>query len=719
MTMSASVTPSLTLLRGDYMAISNQNILRRNQSKKPILITFAVLIFLLFLIISYALYCIMDYKYTNSISELDFSDYIIAISSMSSGNFHLQFTFNVLLEILKEQLSLWYVYTGCCAVAFIYITSRSRNDWKNMEHGSARWADNYEIKQLQSQSCKGIPLAKDTYLPLDSDIAANLNEIVIGGSGAGKSFRKIKPDILQMNGSYVITDPKGELYRDCAKLLKKKRYDVKVLNLVNLKYSNSYNPFAYITNEDDVVNVASLFMKNTCGEGEKEDFFTGAAQKLLIALMMYLFKSDNEIKTFGRIIRLLNSIRYKNGAIDMGCELARCLNKHATEYPNDIASINWGGMQGNAQETQSSINEVLSTRLSLFGTTGLDAITSTDEMNFDDIGLKKTAIFLIIPAARNTYKVICNLFYSQLFERLMRVAENKYDGCLPKLVSCELDEFANIGEIPTFDKILAVARSYNIRICIVLQGLSQLKALYEKEYDGIIGNCDTFTLLGSKDKETLDYVSDKLGKITARNDSRSYNRGSMQGGGGQDTEAVSERPLLYPDEIKKAIKPNAKTRKYGGSSIIFVGYEYPMYLCKFDTVNHPLFAECGSKYPSYRKNNTYVEEVYTPIWEKRIKQYNEMYCELKENDEISKKNFDIQAEIQNESEQKQMEKEFNANNPVIAPALIPTEKEYKDYTYSSDRADYDLVSDFDDDYDDEIYEDIAPIVEKLVYAGGE
>ena len=162
----------------------------------------------------------------------------------------------------------------------------------------------------------------------------------------------------------------------------------------------------------------------------------------------------------------------------MSCELARCLNEHATKYPYDIASTNWGGMQGNAQETQSSINEVLSTRLSLFATTDLDAITSTDEMDFDKVGVEKTAIFLIIPSARNTYKVVCNIFYSQFFERLRKVADLKYDGCMPLLVSCEMDEFANIGEIPAFENTLAVARSYNLRICIVLQGLSQLKAIY-------------------------------------------------------------------------------------------------------------------------------------------------------------------------------------------------------------------------------------------------
>ena len=305
---------------------------------------------------------------------------------------------------------------------------------------------------------------------------------------------KIKRDILQMNGSYVVTDPKGELYRDCAKVLEEHGYKVRVLNLVNINYSNSYNPFAYITSEQDVVNIASLFMKNTAGEGEKSDFFSEAAGKLLVALMLYLFKAENEIKTFGRVIRLLNSIRYKNGNIDMSCELARCLKKHATLYPNDATSINWSGMQANAQETQSSINEVLSTRLHLWAETDLDAITSTDEMDFDSIGKELTAIFLIIPAARNPYKVVSNIFYSQLFERL------KHTGCLPKLVSFESDEFPNIGEIPTFNEILAVARSYNIRICIVVQGLSQLKAIYEKTYDSIIGNCDTFTLLGSKGK---------------------------------------------------------------------------------------------------------------------------------------------------------------------------------------------------------------------------
>ena len=682
------------------MARPSQNILRRQVNVKTYIIMFSVLFFLLFLLVSYFGYRVLNYEYVHGkVNEL--SGYILAASD--SSPFQLPF-FNALGGILLFHVKVWWVYLSTACIVFIFMTSRNRNDFKNMEHGSARWANKEEIKRFQKDKT-GIPLAKDTYLPLKSNYAANLNEVVIGGSGAGKSFRKAKPDIIQMN----ITDPKGELYRDCAKVLKKNGYKIRVLNLVNVNFSNSYNPFAYVTSEQDVVRIANLFMKNTAGEGEKADFFSEAAGKLLVALMLYLFKSENEIKTFGRVIRLLNSIRYTNGSIDQSCELARCMNKHASRFPNDAASINWSGMQGNAQETQSSINEVLSTRLQLWATTDLDAITSTDEMDFESIGKEKTAIFLIIPAARNPYKAVINIFYCQLFETLMRVADRKYNGSLPLLVNCELDEFANIGEIPDFNETLSVVRSYNIRICIVLQGLSQLKAIYEKTYDSIIGNCDVFTLLGSKDKDTLDYVSDKLGKITARNDSRSFNRSGTQGGGGQDTEAVAERPLLYPDEIKQAIKPKGESKKYGGNAIVFVGYEYPMFLPKFDTFNHPLFKECGSKYEGYTQNCTDVEKEYAPIWENRLKEYQKMYHEYAASEEASKKEYEEMTEAENHA----LEEAFANSNPVAPPDLIPTEEEYERNAQVLDKPDYDLVEDFDDEADEEC-NNVAPIVGELM-----
>lgn len=692
------------------MARQSQNILRRQVSKKSYIIIFSVLFFLLFLLVSYFGYRVLNYEYVHGQVD-DFGGYVLAVSD--SSPFQLPF-FNALGGILLFHFKVWWVYLSIACIVFIFLTSHNRNDFKNMEHGSARWANKDEIKRFQKDKT-GIPLAKDTFLSVLSKIAANLNEIVIGGSGAGKTLRKIKADILQMLGSYVITDPKGELYRDCAKVLKKNGYKIRVLNLVNVNFSNSYNPFAYVTSEQDVVRIANLFMKNTAGDGEKADFFSEAAGKLLVALMLYLYKSENEIKTFGRVIRLLNSIRYTNGSIDQSCELARCMNKHATLYPNDAASINWSGMQGNAQETQSSINEVLSTRLQLWATTDLDAITSTDEMDFESIGKEKTAIFLIIPAARNPYKAVINIFYCQLFETLMRVADSKYKGALPLLVNCELDEFANIGEIPDFNETLSVVRSYNIRICIVLQGLSQLKAIYEKTYDSIIGNCDVFTLLGSKDKDTLDYVSDKLGKITARNDSRSFNRSGTQGGGGQDTEAVAERPLLYPDEIKQAIKPKGESRKYGGNAIVFVGYEYPMFLPKFDTLNHPLFKECGSKYEGYTQNCTNVEEEYAPIWKNRLKEYHKMYQDYTAAEAESKKEYEDMIEAENTV----LEEAFEKSNPIAPPELKPTEDEYERNAEASDRPDYDLVDDFDDDNDEEVAPIVGEIIVHSEQTGGE
>lgn len=702
------------------MPLPNNNIMRKHRSKKTIITTFAILILLLFFLISYGIYCILNYQYQHNLTaeNMALDKYMIAISTMTSFDFTLQLTIEVIENILFTQLSLWWVYLSAILFVVIYMTTRIRNDFKGMEHGSARWADDYTVKEFKNPA-NAIPVAKDFYVPLDGSKTANLNEIVIAGSGGGKTFRKIKPDILQLNGSYVITDPKGELYRDCAKMLKSKGYKVKVLNLKDLHFSNSYNPFVYLMSEQDVVSLSDLFMKNTKGEGEKDDFWSGFALEVLTMLMTYLYKSEDEIKSFGRVVRLANSVRYDSNQIDMSCEFARCMNKHAILYPNDVAAVTWNGLQGLPQETFSSVMKVLTTRLALFSTTDLDAITSTDEMNFDNIGVKKTAIFLIIPAARNTYKAICNIFYSQLFERLMRVADNKYNGCLPLLVSCELDEFANIGEIPAFNETLSVVRSYNIRICIVLQGLSQLKSLYEKTYESIIGNCDIFTLLGSKDNDTLKYVSEKLGKITVRGDSRSYSRGGMQSGG-QDTEAYIERPLLYPEEVKRVCKPKGTNKKYGGACIVFVGYEDPVYLPKFDTVSHPLFSQCGSKYKEYVHNNTYVEKEYADIWEERLEVYDVMYNDYFEREKADKSEYEEKKKLEQEEKQMDLEREFNRNNRTIdLPDLNePTEEEYMAYALEVDNENYKPVPDFYEEYDESlVFDDIAPIVSEIHQGG--
>lgn len=561
-----------------------------------------------------------SYSYENYISLYGVPSGVEEIISMLNVMFGIEYVvpFNVVNLLTMQLNTFWWAYLFYFAVMLVILTGRKSDDFKNMEQGSALWAT---LEDKFTKRKDGIPCARDFYVPLESDETANLNEIVIGGSGAGKSFRKIKVDLLQLFGSYVVTDPSGELFRDTYRMFVQNHYKVKVLNLTNIKYSNSYNPFAYMHDEQDVLEVCTLFMKNSAGEGEKEDFFTGSALELLTCISMYLFHSESEVKSFGRVIRLVNSISYLNGKINPSCELARCMANFAATCKNQDSSVlvSWKGMQNIPEETMGSIAKTLSTRLQLWALSDVDAFMDKDEMEFDKIGFEKTVIFLIIPAAKKTYKVIANLFYSQLFNELMRVAEAQPDGRLKHLVSLEIDEFANIGKIPDFPEILAVIRKYNIRACIVLQGLSQLKAIYEKTWDAIIGNCDIFTFLGSKDSETLKYVSEKLGNTTVRVDQRSYNRGSMQGGGGQDSENYVSRPLLYPNEIPKAVKARGKSRKYGGKCFIWIGYNEPFYLDKYDTLSHPRISECGSKYDTALCSD--IKDVYGGIYDERKKAY--------------------------------------------------------------------------------------------------
>lgn len=595
-----------------------KNVLRKRVSKKPILISLSVIFVLIFAAMIYFSYLYENYCHIyGPVNDIEQAMHML--TTMFEIDICIPFNFIDLCAL--QFTTFWWVYIFLALVIILAATGRKKDEFKNIEQGSACWASDEDKKIFEKASDNGIPCGRDFYVPLESDETANLNEIAIGGSGAGKSFRKIKPDLLQMFGSYVVTDPSGELFRDTYRMFIKHHYKVKILNLTDINLSNSYNPFAYMHNEQDVLEVSTLFMQNSAGEGEKEDFFTGSARELLTCICLYLFHSDDEVKSFGRVIRLVNSISYVGGKISQKCELARCMAKYAATCNDPYASalVSWRGMEGLPEETMGSIAKTLSTRLQLWSLSDVDAFMDKDEMEFDKIGFEKTVIFLIVPAAKKTYKVIANLFYSQLFNELMRVAEAQPNGRLKYLVSLEIDEFANIGKIPDFPEILAVIRKYNIRACIVLQGLSQLKAIYEKTWDSIIGNCDIFTFLGSKDSETKKYVSEKLGNTTVRVDQRSYNRGSMQGGGGQDSENYVSRPILYPDEIPKAVKAKGASRKFGGRCFIWVGYNDPFYLDKYDTLSHPRVAECGSKYNTALCTD--IKDVYGKINEERKKAY--------------------------------------------------------------------------------------------------
>ncbi len=426
-----------------------KNKLRAGKNKSFIITVSIIGILILFGVGMYTAYLYINFlKYANVEKLSSINDFVSLTNYISKHEIVVPLSKSVLFTMLKYQvLKLWWLYLVSFFIIFMASTGKTKDEYRGMEHGSASWSDKYEEKNFKDST--GIPVALNTYVTINNPkgkyyLSHNLNEVVIGGSGAGKSFRKIKPDIMQMYGSYVVTDPKGELYRDTAKFLTEHGYKIRVLNLININLSNSYNPFTYMSEEQDVLNVADLFMQNSAGDGEKADFWTGAAQDLLVAIMVYLWKTDGELKTFGRVLRLVNSVQYdKSGKIDLKCELAQCFQGHKVEYPNDVVSVNWASIQGTPQETLGSICKTLSTRLRLWAVEDVDELTSVDEMNFDMVGKEKTAIFLIIPAARQTYKVIANIFYSQLFERLMLVANRDCNGRLPMLVSCELDEFAN------------------------------------------------------------------------------------------------------------------------------------------------------------------------------------------------------------------------------------------------------------------------------------
>lgn len=335
------------------------------------------------------------------------------------------------------------------------------------------------------------------------------------------------------------------------------------------------------------------------------------------------------------------------------CELARCLNKHSIEHPCDAATINWNGIKGTPEETMGGIAKTLSTRLDLWAVEDVNDLTVIDEMDFDNIGVEKTAIFLIVPPADTTYKAICNMFYSQLFSRLMYCANFKHNGRLPLLVSVELDEFANIGRIPNFDKITAVIRSNNIRVCVVLQSLPQLKALYKDNWESIIGNCSLFTYLGAPDLETRKYIVEKLDKTTVRIDTRGHSQGTTSGGSSSDNESYQGRDLLTTSELLRAFKASPKIKKkYGGYMIEFLDEYPPFWLYKFDTLSHPLISKVGSSFPSGIPNNTDINKMYSD--NEQIQKLKEVKTKMAQ---LMEQSVSEEKAMREQSEQKQAEQE--------------------------------------------------------------
>ena len=470
---------------------------------------------------------------------------------------------NNLILIYLKNLGLFSIIF---AIFFIVGVARSapKNEYTDFEHGSSDWSKNGEQYTVLNNK-KGIILAENNYLPVDK--RGNVNVLVVGGSGSGKSASYSIPNAYQLLGSYVFTDPKGELYDRTAGYLKSKGYEIKVLNLVKPQYSDGYNPLMHISSEIDVDVIANTIVKGQkTGDGGSDPFWDDSAEMLLKALIYYLMatrpEEEQNLASCAELVRAANT----NGGSNLLTEL---ISKLPYDHP---ARMNYKSIEIAPEKTYSSILSTLQSKLGKFDSKEIAELTSTDTIDFEEIGNKKTAVYVISSDTHTAYDFLLTIFFSQMIQQLYNYADDN-GGELKVPTYFILDEFANIGKIPDFDKKISTSRSRKISFSVILQNLDQLEAVYEKSYETIIGNCDTHVFLGSNSYKTVEYFSKALGEKTIERDSISINRDRQYFKTGQSTsDQVMARALMTPDELRrmdndlciifeKGIKP-VKANKY-------------------------------------------------------------------------------------------------------------------------------------------------------------
>ena len=431
------------------------------------------------------------------------------------------------------------------AIFFIVGVAKSapKHEYTDFEHGSSDWSKNGEQYQILSNK-KGIILAEDNYLPVDK--RGNVNVLVVGGSGSGKSASYSIPNAFQMLGSYVFTDPKGELYDRTAGYLKQHGYEIKVLNLVRPQYSDGYNPLMHVSSEIDVDVIANTIVKGQkTGDGGSDPFWDDSAEMLLKALIYYLMATrpdeEQNLASCAELVRAANS----NGGSNLLTEL---ISKLPYDHP---ARMNYKSIEIAPEKTYSSILSTLQSKLCKFDSKEIAELTSTDTINFEEIGNKKTAVYVISSDTHTAYDFLLTIFFSQMIQQLYDYADQN-GGALKVPTYFILDEFANIGKIPDFDKKISTSRSRKLSFSVILQNLDQLEAVYEKSYETIIGNCDTHVFLGSNSYKTVEYFSKALGEKTIGRDSISINKDRNYFRTGQSvSDQVMARALMTPDELRR------------------------------------------------------------------------------------------------------------------------------------------------------------------------
>ena len=467
----------------------------------------------------------------------------------------------------------------------VYVKGKNAKKFrKNLEYGSARWGRPEDIAPYVDPKFENNVILTQTERlmmsnrPKDPKTARNKNVLVVGGSGSGKTRFFIKPNLMQLHSSYVVTDPKGSIAVECGKLMLRNGYKVKIFNSINFKKSHHYNPFAYIHSEKDILKLVTTLIANTKGDGKSGDDFWQKAETLLYtALIGYIhYEAPEEEQNFATLIEFINAmeVREDDETFENNVDLA--FKELAQREPNHFAVRQYKKYKLAAGKTAKSINISCGARLAPFDIQELREITMYDELELDTLGDRKTALFLIMSDTDSTFNFLISMIYSQLFNLLCEKADDVYGGRLPVHVRCLIDECANIGQIPNLEKLMATIRSREISACLVLQAQSQLKALYKDNADTIIGNCDSSIFLGGKEPGTLKELNQALGKETID----TFNTGESRG------REVSHS-LNYQKLGKDLATIDELAVMDGGKCILQLRGVRPFLSDKYDITRHP------------------------------------------------------------------------------------------------------------------------------------
>ncbi|HEN8871644.1 TPA: type IV secretory system conjugative DNA transfer family protein [Streptococcus agalactiae] len=493
------------------------------------------------------------------------------------------------------------------AMLKLIVYSKGKNKKKyrqGKEYGSARWGESKDIAPYIDPKFENNVLITNTERltmnsrPKNPKYARNKNVLVIGGSGSGKTRFYVKPNLMQMHSSYVVTDPKGTLVLECGKMLYENGYDIKILNTINFKKSMKYNPFAYLRSEKDILKLVQTIIANTKGDGEKagEDFWVKAEKLYYTALIGYIYyEAPEEEKNFKTLLDMIDASEVREDDETYMNPIDRLFEALEKKDPSHFAVKQYKKYKLAAGKTAKSILISCGARLAPFDIRELRELMSEDELELDKIGDRKTALFVIISDTDDTFNFVVSIMYSQLFNLLCDKADDVYGGRLPVHVRCLLDEFANIGLIPKFEKLIATIRSREISASIILQAQSQLKAIYKDHADTIVGNCDSTLFLGGKEKTTVKELSETLGKETIDLYNTSETRSNQKSFG-----------LNYQKTGKELMSQDEITVMDGGKCIYQLRGVRPFLSDKFDITKHKNY----KLLEDYDKRNLFDVEEY-------------------------------------------------------------------------------------------------------------